>query len=68
MTSKCLEPSHIFCIRSPRSLKANCQRSGYVSGIKKEKQSGCAETKFQSRRVKEDSFLMEYFFLSLYMN
>ena len=30
----------------------------------KEKQSGCAEMKFQSaERVREDSLLMEYFFL-----
>ena len=33
-----------------------------------EKQSGCAEMKFQSGRVREDSLLMEYFFLSLYMS
>ena len=49
-------------------LKTNCQRFGYVFGMKKENQSGCAETKFQSGRVKEDSLLMEYFFLSLYMS
>ena len=50
-------------------LKPNCQRSGYVFGMKKEKQSGFApDDVSESEGQWKKTHSMEYFFLSLSMS
>ena len=58
-----------FCTLTSESiLNANCPRSRYIFGMRKEKQSECAKTTFQNNRVQEDSLFHGVIFLELYLS